>query len=286
MGDPDALEQLPYGWFPAERSQGDSYRWAGREAAALIRLERPAKRLRLLYAHVPVDLGGIDMSIRRLGSADPLARVWTTKLRWQDIERSVENHPLALPAGDYEVVFAAHATWSDPPVENRELAFALSTMSLEESYELAAGDLDMADPAADEQLVCGWFGAEPLGERIFRWSGQHAALLVRLPEGARGMRLSYCLPPATIGGVRLSVRALHRDRAAWSTHVRWQDGDWHEDRFAVPLDPGDYMVCFDADATWSNPEGRDRALSPENRSLGMAVSSVEFGDEPEPSSLS
>jgi GT2 family glycosyltransferase len=284
MGDPDAVEQLPYGWFPVERVRGRSYRWAGPEAAALIRLERPAKRLRLDYAQVPVDLGGIDMSIRRLGSADPLAPVWTTKLRWQYMERSVENHPIALPAGDYEIVFVAGHTWSDPPSENRALAFALARISLEEDYELAAGGLDMADAAAEAQLVSGWFEAEPLGERIFRWSGEHAALLVRLPGGAEKMRLTYCLPPGPIGGVRLSIRALHRERSAWSTHLRWHDGDWHEDEFAASLAPGDYVVSFDADTAWANPEGRDPTFSPENRSLGMAVSSIEFDDEPASSS--
>ena len=67
-----AREQLIYGWFPAEQVDGRSYRWAGVQAAALIALEAPVRRLRLDYAHVPADIGGVDVCIRRLGSAEPL----------------------------------------------------------------------------------------------------------------------------------------------------------------------------------------------------------------------
>jgi GT2 family glycosyltransferase len=281
MADPDIEEQLPYGWFPMEYIHGRSYRWAGAQAAALIRLERPARRMRLEYAQAPIDTGGIDLSIRRLGSADPLAAVWATRLLWQYIERSVENHPLALPAGDYEVTFSTREAWSNPPHETRALGFALANMSFDESYELTPGSVDMASQTVEEQLVSGWFEAEPIGERIYRWTSGHAALLVHLPEGAGGARLSYCLPPESIGGFKISVRSLHRSRAAWSTRILWLDGDWHEDRFPLRLAAGDYIVSFDPDATWSNPSGRDPSYSAENRSLGVAVSLIAFDNEAE-----
>jgi GT2 family glycosyltransferase len=278
MSDSDTETQLPYGWFPTERIHGRSYRWAGREAAALIRLERPAKRLRLEYAHVPVDTGGVDLAIRRLGGADPLLAVWTGTLSWQFKARSVENHPIALPAGDYEVVFATRRPWSDPPTESRELGFALASMSFERSFEPVPGDVDMGSPTIDGRLIGGWFGAEALGERIYRWSCGRAALLARLEHPADDAVLTYCLPPGPIGGVRVSVQRLHHDWAIWSTRLPWRDGDWREERLGLSLPAGDYVFCFEADAVWSNPDGADASLSPENRSLGIAVSSIAFGD--------
>ena len=204
MADADSEGQLLYGWFPPEHVDGRSYRWAGEQAAALVTLKAPAKRLRLDYAHVPVDIGGVDVHIRRLGSPDPLTSVWSTRLLWQYIARSVENHPLALPAGDYEVVFSVREGWTDPPHETRSLGFALTSMSIHESYEVAFGGLDMAVPAVEEQLVSGWFEAEESAGRSYRWAGGQAAAVVRIAESASSARMSYCLPPGSIGGSRLS----------------------------------------------------------------------------------
>jgi hypothetical protein len=279
MADPEVEELLPYGWFPREEIHGRSYRWAGAEAAALVQLEKPARRLRIEYAQVPADTGGIDLRVRRLGSPDPLRAAWETTLPWQYIERSIENHPLRLPAGDYEVLFKVRETWSDPPFEDRRLGFALATLSFDDRCELASDGIDMADTSSDEHLVTGWFEREPLDEhREYRWASGNAAAMVRLPLGARGLSLSYCLPPAPTGGVEIAVRSMHRVRYAWRAHIRWKDGDWHESRFPVRLPPGDYVVSFKSDATWSNPEGGDPAFSPENRSLGIALAELRFDD--------
>ena len=184
MDDPDAEGQLLHGWFPAERVDERSYRWAGLHAAALVHLDEPAGRMRLDYAHVPVDIGAIDVCIRRVGSTEPLTPVWATRLLWQYIARSVENHPLALAAGDYEVVFSAARGWSNPPLETRSLAFALAHMSFEQTYEIASGGLDMASLAVEQQLVTGWFEPERSPVRSYRWATGHAAVVVRLAESA------------------------------------------------------------------------------------------------------
>ena len=277
MADAGGDGQLTYGWFPAERVDGRSYRWAGEQAAALITLEAPAKRLRLDYAHVPVDIGGVEVGIRRLGSSEPLTPVWTTRLRWQYIARSVENHPLALPAGDYEVVFSVREGWSDPPLETRALGFALAGMSFDESYEIVSGGLDMASPAVEVQLVSGWFEAEQSAGRSYRWATGHAAAVVRLAESASSARLSYCLPPGPIGSLNVAVCRLDERRAVWSTRIAQHDAEWHEDSFPLQLPAGDYLVSFDADAAWSNPERQDPSLWAENRSLGFALSFLSFG---------
>ncbi len=278
VSDPSSEGQLLYGWFAVEPISGRSYRWAGIQAAALIRLQVPARRLRLHYAHVPVDMGGVDMCIRRAGSPEPLTPVWGTRLSWQSIEQSVESHPLALPAGDYEVVFCARHGWSGPSVESRSLAFALASMSFEESYEIASGGLDMGSPAVDEQLISGWFGAEYGEGRSFRWAAEHAAVLVRVSGSASGARLSYRMPHGTIGGLNISVRPAHSQASVCSTRIAWQDGAWHEDRFALALTAGDYVVAFDAEATWSNPDQRDPAQGADNRSFGFALSSLSFDE--------
>ncbi len=278
MADAGGDGQLTYGWFPAEHVDGRSYRWAGEQAAALITLEAPAKRLRLDYAHVPVDIGGVEVGIRRLGSSEPLTPVWSTRLRWQYIARSVENHPLALPAGDYEVVFSVREGWSDPPLETRALGFALAGMSVKESYEIVSGGLDMASPTVEEQLVSGWFEAEESAGRSYRWATGHAAVVVRLRDRAGSARLSYCMPPGPIGGLNIAICPLHERRASWSTRIAWHDQDWHEDSFPLQLPAGDYLVSFDADAAWSNPKRQDPSLWPENRSLGFALSSLSFED--------
>ncbi len=280
MADAGGEGQLLYGWFPAERFDGRSYRWAGVQAAALVRLEGSVRRLRLDYAHVPEDIGGVDVRIRRIGSAEPLAAAWSGHLAWQHSARSVENHPLELPAGDYEVVFGVREGWLEPPLRTRALGFALASMSFEGSWEIASGGLDMASPRVEEQLVGGWFEGEGSPERSYRWAGGHAAAVVRVAESASGARLSYRLPPGPIGGLKVTVCDLDGRQPIWSTRLPWVDGDWHEEELALRLAPGDYLVCFDVEATWSNPGQRDPKLWPENRSLGFALSSLLFVEGP------
>jgi GT2 family glycosyltransferase len=278
MADTGSEGPLVYGWFPTERVHGRSYRWAGVQAAALIRLDVPAKRLRLDYAQVPSDMGGVDMYIRRLGSSDPLSVVWTARLSWRYIEHSVENHPIALPAGDYEVVFSARQGWSDPPRETRSLGFELSSMSFEESYEIASGGVHMASPAVEEQLVSGWFESEQSAARSYRWASGHAAAVVRLAKSASDARVSYCFPPGPTGGLKITVCPVEQRQPVWSTRIARLDADWHEDSFPLRLPAGDYVVSFDADAAWSNPRQRDPTFWAENRSLGFALSSLSFGE--------
>jgi hypothetical protein len=276
MADAGSDGQLLYGWFPVERRAGRGYRWAGVHAATLIRLNTPARRLRLDFTHVPEDTGGVDVRIRRVGSPDPLAPVWAAHLSWQYIERSIENHPLALAAGDYEVLFGVRQGWSDPPRETRSLGFALASMSFMESYEIPPGGLDMACSDVEEQLVSGWFEAEESPARCYRWAGGHAAAVVRLAESASNARLSYCLPPGSTGGLSVSISPLNHDSPAWSTRIVWRDADWRQDDLPLRLTAGDYLVSFNTDETWCNPEGRDPALWGENRSLGFALSELSF----------
>jgi len=276
MADPADEGQLLYGWFPAEHVEGRSYRWAGVQAAALMRLDAPVRRLRIDYHQVPVDTGGVQVSVRRLGSPDPLAAVWATRLLWRYIERTVENHPLSLAPGDYEILFSACRGWSDSPLENRALAFALGGLSFHESYEIVPGDLDVASPAAEEQLVSGWFDAEQGAIGGYRWASGHAAAVVRLAQPASSMCLNYRRTPLPCGGLKVAVSPLEEEAPAWSTQLAWVDGDWHEETFPLQLPPGDYLVSFDAEETWTNPDQRDPSLWSEIRTLGFALSSLSF----------
>ncbi|HEV7528633.1 MAG TPA: glycosyltransferase family A protein [Solirubrobacteraceae bacterium] len=276
MDDPAAEGQLLHGWFPAERVSERSYRWAGLRAAVLVHLDEPVGRMHLDYAHVPVDIGAIDVHIRRVGSAEPLTPVWATRLPWQYISRSVENHPLRLEPGDYEVVFAAARGWSDPPRDTRSLSFALSSLSFAKSFDVAPGGLEMGSPTIEEQLVNGWFEAEESPARRYRWATGRAGAVVRLAESARSINFSYCLPPRSIGTLRVALTRLDEPGESWSTRLRWRDADWHEEAFSLELAPGDYLVSFATEGTWSNRDGRDPELWGESRSLGFALSSLSF----------
>jgi GT2 family glycosyltransferase len=276
MASPDSGPQLLYGWFPTERVDGRSYRWAGVQAGALVRLQAPARRLSLDYAHVPGDIGEVELSLRPIASADPLVPAWSTKLRWQYISRSIENHPLSLPAGDYEVLFSAREGWLEPPLRTRSISLALASLSFEESYEVEPGGLDMAAAAVEEQLVSGWFEAEQSPERSYRWAGAHAGAVIRLEENASFARLSYRPPPRSTGGLTLTARRLGDTRKTWATRLLWRDADWHEESLPLELPAGDYLMSFDADSTWSNPDGADAGLWRENRALGFALSRMSF----------
>jgi GT2 family glycosyltransferase len=276
MGDPRSDGQLIHGWFPPEPVGGRTYRWAGPRAAVLVRLNEDARRLRLEFAYTPVDIGCLDLEIRRVGSSDPLASQWSTSLKWQYIARSVENHPINLPAGDYEVVFSARDAWSDPPRETRVLAVALAGMSFESSYELSGRGLEMDRPDVEQQLVRGWFEPEQSAARSYRWGTAHAAAVVSLIERASSVTLIYCLPPVP-SGVKVTACPLGHDTPVWTAVIPWQDAAWHEDTLPVELAPGDYVLCFDAETAWSNPGQQEPALWPENRLLGFALASVAFG---------
>ena len=73
----------------------------------------------------------------------------------------------------------------------------------------------------------------------------------------------------------LTICALEGGEPVWSTRVPWDDADWHKQDFAMEMAAGDYLVSFDTETSWSNPEGTRR--SGENRSLGFALSSLSFG---------
>jgi GT2 family glycosyltransferase len=276
MADPRSADRLLYGWFPLESVDGRSYRWAGVQAAALIHLEVPARRLRLDYAHVPVDVGGVELLVRCLAGEEPLTAVLSIELSWQFTARSIENHPIALPAGDYEVVFSTAEGWREPPLKTRALSLALSSLSFEDGFEIEPGGLDMSSPCVEGQLVSGWLDAEhgPVGG--YRWAGERAEAVVRLPAGATGARLSYRLPPRSIGGLTVSVSTLDQTGIARETELLWQDGEWHENELALELESGDYLVRFQTAGTWSNPEGGNAELWPESRTLGFAVASLQF----------
>jgi len=242
----------------------------------LISLERPARRLHLDYVHVPVDNGDVALAIRRVGSSDPLASVWSTRLSWQHAARSVENHPVELPAGDYEVVFSVADGWLEPPLNVRRLALAVAAISLEESFDAGPGGLDMSAPHVEEQLVRGWFEAEQSPTGAYRWTSDYAAAVVRVAEDASIARLRYRMPPAPGGTVTVTLTRVGTQEPALSWQIPWRPGDWRDDTVLADLAAGDYVVGFHAATTWSNPRQDETELPPEDRALGVAVAALGF----------
>ncbi len=281
LADTRSQSLLPYGWFPVERVDGRSYRWAAPRASALVELRRAADRLRIDFAHVPVDVGGVLVELRRLDSPDPVSSVWRTRLLWQYMARSVENHPLELVPGTYEMLFTAAEGWSSPPAETRSLAFALTGISLAAAPRLPVGGLDMASPAVEDQLVSGWFEPEHGGARAYRWAGRAGHTLVRLEEPATRIRIAYRLPPGPAGRLTITMCSLSGDDASSSVAVSDADTDegqegWREADVELQIAPGEYMFSLEAERTWSNPGGADPTLWPENRTLGFALAAVRF----------
>jgi GT2 family glycosyltransferase len=278
MAAPEAEGVLPYGWFPLERRDGRSYRWATTRAAVLVRLERPAKVVRIDFRHVPVDIGGVEVELRSPSSPDPATAAWSVTLRWQFIERSVENHPLELPPGDYELLLSAAPGWSDPPAEMRALALALESVVFKEQTEVPAGGLDMDHPGLEEQLVSGWFEAEHGEGRSYRWAGANARALVRLEWRARAARIIWREAPGGGAGVRLAVQARDGHETLFSASLEpGEDEDgWREQSLELELAPGEYQVWIQAGRTWSNAHGEHPDLWAEARTLGFALSALTF----------
>jgi GT2 family glycosyltransferase len=276
MNEPSSEAQLLHGWFPLERTGGRAYRWAAADAALLVSLEQPARRMRLDYAHVPSDVGGVELAVRRIGSGEPLATLWSTRLRWQFIARSIENHPLELAPGDYEVLFRAEQGWSEPPLNVRKLSLALAEIGFEPRFELAPSGLDMSAPSVEQQLVSGWFEAEDAPGGSYRWSSAHAAAIVRVAQEASLVRMRFRLTPGRSGPVAVTLTPVGSSRPSCSWEIPWQPGDWREETFAANLQPGDYRVDFDVTPTWSNVGQSDHELPPENRTLGFALAALSF----------
>jgi GT2 family glycosyltransferase len=276
IADPGSAAALLDGWYPLESTDGQCQRWAAVHAAALVSLTRDARRLRLEYAHPPEDTGGVELSIRRILPDQPPREVWTDHLRWQYLARSIENRPIALPAGDYELRFDAAHGWAEPPSRVRSLGLALRGLSFEEHFEVLAGGLDCSAAPSEDQLVCGWFDAEQGPHGSYRWTSEHAAAVVRAARKPNDVRLLYRLPPAPGGAVTLALTPLGASEQAASWRIDWRPGEWCEEAFSAELAPGDYLLEIDAEATWSNPGARDPKLPPENRSLGFALAALRF----------
>ena len=277
MADARSDASLLYGWFPSERVDGRSYRWAATRSALLVRLECPASRMRIDFTHVPVDLGGVDVVLRRAGTADPSEVVWRTRLLWQYIARSVENHPLRLSPGDYEVGFRALRGWSNPPAETRSLALALASISFSDTSYLPMGGLDMASPAVESQLVSGWFESEQSEGRSYRWAGGEGRALVRAQGLVRSARIAYRIPPGLAAELVLEMRPSDGLEGHWgATLPRVEEDGWQEASIPLHLPPGDYVLSLKVERTWSNRGAADGSLWPENRALGFALSTFEL----------
>jgi GT2 family glycosyltransferase len=276
MADVASASQLTHGWFAAERVNGRTRRWATPHAAALVHLTRTARRLRIDYSHVPVDIGGVDLTIRRVGDTEPGSSLWRTHLAWQYTAWSVENHPLELHAGDYEVVFEARRGWSDPPQDTRSLAFALASLRFTDLREIHRDGLDMASLAAEDQLLGGWFEPEFSDGHDYRWAGREGGALIRLDERCERARIVYRTPPGPGGDLTVAVMPLDQVEPIWTGRLAPAQEDWREAQLDLRLEPGDYVLSLSAERTWSNPEGRDPSLWGENRTLGFALSAIEL----------
>jgi hypothetical protein len=101
-------------------------------------------------------------------------------------------------------------------------------------------------------------------------------VIVSLAEGASAVRLRYRMAPGRGGDLDVTVTSVGSAQPAASWSIAWHEGDWCEQGFAASLAPGDYLVTFESNATWSNEGQVDATLPPENRALGFALASIGF----------
>jgi hypothetical protein len=205
--------------------------------------------------------------------------VWSTVLKWQYLEQSVENHPLTLPAGSYEVVFSAQRAWLNPPRDRRALTFALSSLTFGDLAEIPPGGIDMGSAGVSGQLVSGWFEPESGEDRSYRWGGCEAAAIVRLDHRTDFVTICHRFAPASVGGLKIRLRHVHGVQPAAEAYMPWRGGGLQEEKVPVELEAGDYVMEFETGWAWTNPDQQDPTLPPDNRSLGFALASVSFGEK-------
>ena len=212
----------------------------------------------------PSDIGRVDLFVRQLGSLDPLTPVWALICRGSSSRG--RSRTIRSPARRRLRSRVQRAEGG--PIRRARLArsaFALAGHLLHR---------DIRSPLRRPRHGVARRGGATR-ERMVRTGAKPRRAATAGPPGMprrscasqrarRSVRVSYCLPPGPIGGLRISVCPLEQSRAVWSTRIAWHDADWHEDSIPLRLADGDYVVSFDAEATWSNPgAGRPRILGGE-----------------------
>jgi GT2 family glycosyltransferase len=253
---------LLYGWFWTEQADGHSFRWAAQHAAVIVRLEEPARRLRVRYRLPAAATAGVVVSVLPASSLIP-ALVVELYPHGQEV-----NYPVDLAAGEYEVQFNAREPWRDPDPrkDSRLLGVGLSLVSFEAAPRRVAAGLDMA-AGVEDQLLYGWYSSEHAGGRSFRWAGAKAAALVRLVEPSGQVELVYRLPPQPIGPVSVELCEVGQTEGAWSVDIPWEDGSWRRQTWPLSLPAADYEFRVTAGLGWSDPDV-------EHRGISLAVSSL------------
>lgn len=264
--------QLVHGWYPIERLGEERVRWAAASAALLLASDLPTRRLRLDYTPTAGPNGEVELYVRRVGSkGEPV----TMRLPWLYVSRAVENRPIDLPAGLFEVSLRARPGWREPPNGLRSLALAVREVRLVSDIELPPGGLHMADPPTLEQLAYGWYALErDASGRHFRWSAAEAAVIVRLDAPVASLRLRYLLPPEPTAGVKVRVGDPGGGATPAEFHLAWQPG-WREEQLPLEIPAGEHLITFAAE-TWVAPSERASGPGLPRRELGVALSALVF----------
>lgn len=117
--------QLSFGWHGPERFQSLSYRWAGSQAGAFVRVQERAQAMRLVYRLPPSPVEPVQLRLRAVGAPRD---AWTAFVPWRGGAWHRVHWDLSLPPADYELRLDASRTWSRRR-DRRELSLALSSLS-------------------------------------------------------------------------------------------------------------------------------------------------------------
>lgn len=130
---------------------------------------------------------------------------------------------------------------------------------------LAPGRMKLPElPAAPRPpWLYGWFAEDEEVGAGLRWASERAAFLLALPQTAKGVEISYRLPPRS-PGARVEVRAAGGKEPVASAELR--SGGERVASLRVGLGPGEYEVLLFADYAYEDAR---------RRSLAVAVRGIE-----------
>jgi len=118
----------------------------------------------------------------------------------------------------------------------------------------------------EPHLNYGWYDLDWDGERVFRWTTQHASLLFRLPGQVTGCTVAF-LGLERRQRVRMIVRAVGTLKPLNENSFELSPPGWTWTTFSMHLAAGAYELLFVADTEYLDSKGRI---------LGVAVSMIRF----------
>jgi len=220
------------GWYPVEWQNGERFRWAANDAEIMIEKARAADLSLEIEPGPGVGYRPFELQVRDPEGSLLASRRIDGRCRIVvPVETAHERLLLLVPEGN-------RPTPNDPRILNFRV-FQLGWRQTDlPTPALANGSLaaeDIADEAVGVRFGAGWYDVEKGRGGRYRWAGQEAQLIVRLPEGA-ARPLTLPLEPGPGVVYRPFVLEV-RDEAGQVVCRQRADG-WRSLALRLPGQPG------------------------------------------------